>query len=71
MKPLLTLAAFALAFAPVAGADAKLSSAEKKMVTTPSRFFGDGNTVVVLTDLEISGARTNTVDVLESTRPAS
>ena len=39
--------------------------AEKKMVTTPSRFLGDGNTVVVLTDLEIGGARTTTVDVLE------
>ena len=39
--------------------------AEKKTVTTPSRFIGDGNTVVVLTDLEIGGARTSAVDVLE------
>jgi glutamate carboxypeptidase len=37
MKPLLALAAFALAFAPVAGADAKLSSAEKKMVAAVER----------------------------------
>ena len=39
--------------------------AEQKLVTTPNRFLGDGNTVVVLTNIEIGGARTTTVDVLE------
>ena len=39
--------------------------AEKKTMMTPSRFLGDGNTVVVLTDIEIGGARTSAVDVLE------
>jgi hypothetical protein len=39
--------------------------AEKNMVVTPSRFLGDGNTVVVLADIEIGGARTTTADVLE------
>jgi len=35
------------------------------MVVTPSRFLGDGNTVVVLADIEIDGARKATADVLE------
>jgi glutamate carboxypeptidase len=37
MKPLLALAALALAFAPAAGAQAKLSSAERKMVQLVDR----------------------------------